>query len=322
MRARALLGLLGLLNLAACGDSGGSTTGSSSTSVSKPSGTPKPSASTIAGPSAVGSANAPPSGGRPDGPIPPIAADAKPITLNDKLPKWFEGMPDVPVTAKKGDRVWTGPPYGTSKGTSFSVWEVDSVTGNEAAVAGLDRRGDTLVNGGSAKEHTPGFLIYPAQDASTAKAGDLAVASVFGYGTHVVHVESVDGKRAKIKYANDGKVKDELADYVAPLYGNVAPLSWVAAKVDGKWRSGWVMGVWGDKVWVDGYDVYVVPKSDVKPLAVDLKDRKVGDKVVIVKFGDKEEGTIESVVEPKYVFKVKLAAKTETVEFEYIVDSF
>jgi hypothetical protein len=238
---------------------------------------------------------------------------------------WEAGL-SKPVTEKPGARVWALAPAGGEKGL-FSVVEIESVQGNSAATLSLIKSGDKLAKDAGAKHvGTPGALIWPAASIKDAKIkkGEIVIAMLPDYHTTAAHVVKLKDKdeAAEVKYAHGDKVKDETVTYAVPLATGIAPFAYVAAKKGSSYQEILVAGVVGDEVYgVDEAGAVVkVAKADVKPLAIEWKDRKKCEKVTVFENNTSVETTIDTVSVEKWVYAVKVNGAEKRVPFYAVVD--
>jgi hypothetical protein len=239
----------------------------------------------------------------------------------------FAGVPVKPATAKAGDRVWSVTPGAGPENALFGVVEIDSLQPDSVTTVSLTRTGTKLAKDAAAAKqaHVPGALVSAAQgvDVAKIKKDEIVIAPVFGYRTTAAHVTKVAGGIADIKYVNGEKVHEETTEYAVPLAKGIAPFAYVAVKSGASYKEVLVAAVVGDQVFgVDeGGTFYKAARADVKPLDVQWKDRKKGDKVVVFDASGSAETTIDTVSVDKWVYKVKVNGAEKRVPFYAVVDT-
>ncbi len=235
---------------------------------------------------------------------------------------WVGSVPAKPVTAKVGDLVWALVPGATPDTASFGVVKIDSVQGTLATTLSLGADGKP----DPAAKHagTPGALFMPALSPSAAKAKvkDIVIAALGGSYT-AGHVLKITGDTASIKHLDGGdKFKDETVSYAAPLGTGVVPFAFVGVKSATGWHEVLVAAVVDDQVFgidVDGH-VLKAAKADVKPLDVQLKNRKKDDKVVVFDGAGSAETKIDTVSREDWLYKVSINGTEKRVPFFALVD--
>ena len=254
-------------------------------------------------------------------PTPPPAAP------KDAAVRWVSTVPSRPSTARPGDRVWAVVPIPGQETASFGVVEVDAVQGDTATTWSLVRvDGKLRKDEAFAPVHlrTPAALFSPALSLAAAKikAGDVVIAPIFGYHTTVAHVVKITGEDAEVTYVHGDKVKHETTPYAAPLATGVAPFAFVAVKSGASYREVLVTAVIGDQVFGldESGDFVKAAKSEVRPLDVQFKDRKKGDKVIAFDASGSAETTIDVVSVTKWVYQVKIDGVEKRLPFHALVD--
>ncbi|MEP7126819.1 MAG: hypothetical protein ABJE95_38165 [Byssovorax sp.] len=243
-------------------------------------------------------------------------------------PKWLADVAPQAILAKPGDRVWALAPTGAGDGAAFNIAEIDSVQGQMVTLASLARgtAGLGLVRDDKAAKRAgiPGGLLAPAAavDGSKIKTDDFIIAMIPGGRTTVGHVTSVANKLANFKFANGEKVDDEKAQYAAPLGKGIAPFAYVAVKSGTGYKEGLVAAVVDDKVFAidETGAVLEAPKADVKPLDLQWKERKTGDKVTVFDASGSSEAVIDKMSVAKWIFLVKVGTASKRVPFYAVFD--
>ena len=195
---------------------------------------------------------------------------------------WVGSVPAKPVTAKVGDFVLALIPGASPDTATFGVVKIDSVQGTLATTLGLGADGKP----DPAAKHagTPGAIFLPALAPSAAKAKvkDVVIAAIGG-SYAAGHVTKITGDTAVIKHLDGEKFKDDTVSYASPLGTGVAPFAFVGVKSAAGWHQILVAAVVDDQVFgidAEGH-VLKAARADVKPLDVQLKNRKKDDKVVV-----------------------------------------
>lgn len=241
-------------------------------------------------------------------------------------PKWLADVTPRAIIAKPGDRVWALTPTGAGDSAAFNVAEVDSIQGQMVTLASLVRGAAGVVRDDKATKRAgiPGGLLTPAAavEGSKIKADDFVITTLPGARTTVVHVTKVAGKVATFKYVNGEKVDEETTQYAAPLGKGIAPFAYVAVKSGAGYKEGLVAAIVDDKVFAvdDTGAVLEAPKADVKPLDLQWKERKAGDKVTVFDASGSSEGTIDKMSVTKWIFLVKVGAASKRVPFYAVFD--
>jgi hypothetical protein len=241
-------------------------------------------------------------------------------------PKWIADVTPRAILAKAGDRVWALSPTGAGDAAVFNVAEIDSVQGQMVTLASLVRGAAGLVRDDKATKRAgiPGGLLTPAAavEGSKIKVDDFIITMVPGARTTVGHVTKVAGKEATFKFANGEKVDEATTQYAAPLGKGIAPFAYVAVKSGAGYKEGLVAAIVDDKVFAidETGAVLEAAKADVKPLDLQWKERKTGDKVTVFDATGSAEGTIDKMSVSKWIFLVKVGTTSKRVPFSAVFD--
>ena len=241
-------------------------------------------------------------------------------------PKWLADVTPRAILAKAGDRVWALSPTGAGDSAAFNVAEIDSVQGQMVTLASLVRGTAGLARDAKATKRAgiPGGLLTPAAavEGSKIKTDDFIITMLPGARTTVGHVTSVVGKDATFKYANGEKVDEEKTQYAAPLGKGIAPFAYVAVKSGAGYKEGLVAAIVDDKVFAidDTGAVLEAAKADVKPLDLQWKERKSGDKVTVFDASGSSEAVIDKMSVTKWIFLVKVGTASKRVPFYAVFD--
>jgi hypothetical protein len=240
-------------------------------------------------------------------------------------PTWYTQFPLKQVDAKPGDKVWALHELPGGRAT-LEIVEVVSVDGTSATVARLG----TAPNGKLARApreeqyaHVPGAAILPAHTVTEAnvRAGDLVVTYRYGVPSPTLaSVAAIENGIATVEHPVAKTLRKEKVEYAEVLLQGIAPLSWVAVPDGGAWKRVAVATIEGDVLYgVDSLLHYTSAKvGDCKPLNPQLKDRRVGDKVIVFPIaGRSHEDTIRRIDLPRWLFEV---SDTEPVPFDRVYD--
>jgi hypothetical protein len=261
--------------------------------------------------------------------LPPmVTANAATTALAPAMagPKWLADVAPRAIIAKAGDRVWALSPTGAGDGAVFNVAEIDSVQGQMVTLASLVRGAPGLVRDDKATKRAgvPGGLLTPAAavEGAKIKVDDFIITMLPGARTTVGHVTKVAGKDATFKYANGEKVDEETTAYAAPLGKGISPFAYVAVKSGAGYTEGLVAAIVDDKVFAidETGAVLEAAKADVKPLDLQWKERKAGDKVTVFDASGSAEGTVEKMSISKWIFLVKVGTASKRAPFSAVFD--
>jgi hypothetical protein len=241
-------------------------------------------------------------------------------------PKWLADVTPRAILAKAGDRVWALSPTGAGDSAVFNVAEIDSVQGQMVTLASLGRSKIGLVRDATAPKRggIPGGLLTPAAavEGSKIKVDDFVITMLTGARTTVGHVTKVAGKDATFKFVSGEKVDEDSTQYAAPLGKGIAPFAYVAVKSGAGYKEGLVAAIVDDKVFAidETGAVLEAAKADVKPLDLQWKERKSGDKVTVFDASGSSDAVIDKMSVSKWIFLVKVGTASKRVPFYAVFD--